>query len=181
MKSGIRPPTELARRLLRGDAEATQEVYTRVRRIVGAKSYRLSIGEREDVTQEIVVELWRTIGRPGFDLDRDLWGFVEVLALRRCIDAFRRHRPMAELDPEFASASSNPLQTVLADEKRQQVRNALDRLSEDCRQLIRERVEDGLSFKEISAAGESSEGALRVRFHRCVSKAREILLKGGTL
>jgi len=174
MNPEVRP---LARRLLSGDSEAIQDVYRRVRRIVGAKSYRLSLSEREDVIQEIVVELWRTIGKPSFDLDRDLWGFVEVLALRRCIDAFRRHRPMTELDPESPGASPDPLQTVLANEKRRQVRSALNHLSADCRSLIRERVENGLSFKEISEVGNVSEGALRVRFHRCVSRAREIFFK----
>ncbi len=162
------------RRLLAGDPVVTTEVYGRVRRIVSSKAYRLSIVEREDVVQEIVVELWRTMGKPGFDLDRELWGFVEVMAVRRCIDAFRRHRPTVELDPEQPDSGGNPLQLTLADERRQQVRRAVAGLSEDCRDLIRDRVERGWSFKRAAEDRGASEGALRVRFHRCVAKAREL-------
>ena len=162
------------RRLLAGDPVVTTEVYRRVRRIVGARAYRLSPELREDVVQEIVVELWRTVGRPGFDLDRELWGFVEVMTVRRCIDAFRRHRPTAELDPEQPDSGDDPLQVALADERRQQVRRAVAGLSDDCRGLIRDRIELGLSFKQVAEDRGATEGALRVRFHRCVAKAREL-------
>ncbi len=178
MKSdGVTTP----RRLLAGDPDVTRKVYARVRRIVGSRAYGLPSDLREDLIQEIVIELWRTIGKPGFDLDRELWGFVEVMTVRRCIDAFRRYRPPVELNPEHPDPADDPLRMTIADERRRQVRKAVAGLSEDCRALIRDRIEHGLSFKAIVENRGGTEGALRVRFHRCVAKAREIFLSfGGT-
>ena len=175
MGEGVTSP----RRLLAGDPVVTRDVYARVRRIVGSRAYGLPSDLREDVVQEITIELWRTIGKPGFDLDRELWGFVEVMAVRRCIDAFRRHRPMSEVNPEQPGTADDPLQAALSEERRQQVRRAVAGLSEDCRTLIRDRIEGGRSFKTIADTRGSTEGALRVRFHRCVARAREIFLSSG--
>ena len=54
-------------------------------------------------------------------------------------------------------------------------RQVLRELGEDCRQVIRMRAFEGLSYREVAARLGKSEGAARNIMYRCLQKAREIL------
>ena len=49
------------------------------------------------------------------------------------------------------------------------------RLSDACRELIRMRGREGLSYRQIARRQERTEGAVRNQMSRCLARARQIL------
>ena len=167
----------VGRAFLGGAPAAASQVRRRVERIVAFRGYRIPAEEKKDLVQEVMTQLWSSVRRAGFDADRGFWGFVEVLAARRCIDWLRRRRPETALPAaaEAEAAGDGPLDEVLARERARLAAAALDRLDEPCRELIRQHVGQDRSYSELAGLLGASEGALRIRMFRCIRRARRIL------
>ncbi len=166
----------LVRLLQDGDAPTSEVVRARVSRILAFRGYGISRQDRSDLEQRILVEVWQAVKRPGFHADR-FWGFVEVVAARRCIDWQRAQRSETTLDgvPEPADPGAGPLAGLLASEKSALAREVLARLPTPCRELIRLHVVADRSYREISQILGRSEAALRVQMHRCIQRAQKLL------
>jgi hypothetical protein len=74
------------RRFVAGEPEATREALARIARMLAFRGYAIPAEERRDLAQEVATQVWLAAGRPEFDAERGFWGFVEVVAARRCID-----------------------------------------------------------------------------------------------
>ena len=171
------PGSDLGRRFLGRDDAAVHAVQERVRRIVAYRGYRISPEDRRDVEQDVMSQIWQAVQRPGFDLDRGLWGFAEVVASRRCIDWLRTNSRLVPLDPVAADPRANPLENALTEERSRLALSVLARLKEPCRELIRLHAALNKSYREIGEMLGKSEAALRVQMYRCIKRAREILLE----
>ena len=144
-----RTEEELVAELRRGTPEAVQEVRERVRRILGFRGYRIPKADLADLEQEVMSQLWQAVNRPSFDAAKGFWGFVEVVAGRRCIDWLRTKKPVTELTDEVHDGSAGPLRSVLAEERVRLAQAALAELGEPCRELIRLHVGLGKSFRNL--------------------------------
>lgn len=87
----------------------------------------------------------------------------------------RRHDPRQSLeqrheatggDPVDGHAGSDPAQTVLTDERRKLVRDALNELSEEFRDPLILRELEGLRYEEIADILDCPLGTIRSRIHR---------------
>lgn len=165
---------EWGRRLRLGDPEAVGRVRERVRRILSARRLAIATDEREDLEQDVMTEVWRAVNRSGFDLAGGFWGFVEVVASRRCIDYRRARRDVTTLDEEHRDGAAGPFESAVTAQRTDLASRILARLEPPCRQLVTMRLHDGMSFREIAQVLGRSEGALRVQMHRCIAKARDI-------
>jgi RNA polymerase sigma factor (sigma-70 family) len=148
-----------------------RQLEDRVRRILGLRKLGIPAHELDDLGQEVMTQVWRAVNRPGFDPTGGIWGFVEVVTARRCIDWLRARRAQVPLHDSLPDAS-DPVGTVLTLESRRLVAQALAALDEPCRELISLRIGGALSFREISEKLGRSEEALRVQMYRCVRAAR---------
>jgi RNA polymerase sigma factor (sigma-70 family) len=148
-----------------------------VRRILGFKALRVPAHELEDLEQDVMTQVWRAVNRPGFDPEAGIWGFVEVVTSRRCIDWLRTRRTAGELDDSVQDARQGPLAETLAEESRRLASEAMASLDEGCRELIALRIGQELSFKELSSRLGKTEEALRVQMYRCVQGARKLLAR----
>lgn len=172
----LRTSEDWGRRISRGEPEAIHHVRARVRRILSSRHLRIATQEREDLEQEIMTSIWQAVNRPGFDFAAGFWGFVEVVAARRCIDWVRARRTHHEATEDaLKDGREGPLQRVLADERTRLALDALAALDPPCRKLITMRLDEGLSYREMSLALSKSEGALRVQMYRCVRRVQQIL------
>lgn len=170
-----------ARSLQRGEPQAFQRVRERVRRILAYRRIQIPAGDREDLEQDVMTEVWRAVNRPGFDHSAGFWGFVEVVTARRCIDWLRAQRVGLPVAEELPDRASSPVDAVLAAERMEVVSTVIDELDPGCRQVIQLRFRHGKSYREIAGILGKSEGALRVQFHRCVRRAQELLEERGFL
>ena len=86
---------------------------------------------------------------------------------------------MVELDDEAAvriqSDEADPGQTVDWGERVAQVMKALDRLSENQREVIRLKFQQGLSYKEISEVTNLSTGNVGFLLHTGLKRLRSFL------
>ncbi len=173
-------PISIARLFRDRDPQATREVLERVRRILAFRGYGIPEEDRRELEQVVTTQIWNAVRRPDFD-PAGFWGFVEVVASRRSIDWRRRRKTEIPLEDagDFADPGPGPLGALLEREKRQRVEETLARLPATCRRLIELVAGEGKTYRQAAAILGTSEGALRVRMHRCIREARELLAGKG--
>ena len=177
------PPTleQLLARVAREDHEAFEAVYRRVSApIYGlVRSVLRNRAKAEEVTQEVLVEIWRTA--PRFDQQRgpaQTW--MMMLAHRRAVDRVRSEQAAADREARAASRS-----TVIAyDEVTEQVEARLDRervrhCMETLTVLQRESVTlayyGGHSYREVSELLGLPLGTVKTRLRDGLIRLRDCL------
>ena len=166
----------LPRRIAVGDEAALRQVRDRVGRIIAFRGFGMPQEDRRDLQQDVVTQIWEAVRRPDFDFGRGFWGFVEVVTARRCIDWLRGRRWTEDIeDSPHADAGRTPLESVLARERVELAHLVLARLDRGCRDLIYMHAGMNRTYREIAQLVGGTEGALRVRLHRCVKRARTLI------
>ncbi len=131
--------------------------------------------DRDDLEQEVVVQLWRLVNRRSFDDGPGFWKLLEVITCRRVIDWRRAHRSSKPVEEDTPDDRPGPLGFLLSTERRNLAHKALGKLGAPCRELVRLHVIQGKSYSVIGALQGKSEGALRIQMYRCVKRARALL------
>jgi RNA polymerase sigma factor (sigma-70 family) len=161
---------------LAGRPLAVRRVESVARGVVLAGTYGVPVSDRDDLVQQVLLEVWRTATEPGFELGGDFLALVRTIAHRRCIDRLRGARiPLSIDDLRLADTRAHPHAELWRDELGQLGRRILDELDEDSRELLRWRLGRDMSHREIAERRGQSEGAARTAFHRCLVRARRIL------
>ena len=136
--------------------------------------------EAEDVTQEVLIRLWRR----GAEVDPDRIGSWLLKVTRNaCIDVIRRRKntvvPMAtpgtDLEFEPVVASPGPEMLAGASQLGQRITGALTRLAEPQRSIVILREIHGLAYQEIAEVLQIPMSTVRVSLHRGRRKLREDL------
>jgi RNA polymerase sigma-70 factor (ECF subfamily) len=130
------------------------EAFERLVREFGDRLYRFArrlAGEpwAEDVTQEVLLRIFRSIG--GYRPEGRFEAWLFSIANHVAIDFARRRRPERWTpDLEGARQSPSPLEDLEDRERRAALLRAVERLPVEQRQVFLLREEAGLSFKEIA-------------------------------
>ena len=105
------------------------------------------------------------------------WAFT--IAARVRVDWLRKQgrteREIEGDEPDPPDARDGPVEGVLAQERAERVRAALDRLSEPQRVVVQLHGFEGLSFAETGSVLGISEGAAKLRAFRAYAQLRELL------
>lgn len=176
----------LVRRCLSGSEEAWNEFYNRyvglVRSIVRRQRIA-SAGDDEDTVQNVFMSLIPALKNydPVYSLPR----FVCIVAERTCIHEYRLVRAAkrdAETQPVdhhdggeegariLRSSGPTPEDRLIESDLRDRLRVALRALGAACRELLKLRYFEQLSYKEISRQLGASENTLAVRAKRCLAE-----------
>jgi RNA polymerase sigma-70 factor (ECF subfamily) len=155
---------DLAARLRAGDADVARDLYREYGRLVFAVAHRVlgDVGLSEEATQQAFLQAWTA--RASVDPARGLRSWLCTIAQRAAIDLQRRetrHRH-AELDEERAAAGSEPEQAWEV----WRVREAVDRLAEEERVVVRLQHFEGYSLQEIGDRLGIPVGTVKSRAHR---------------
>jgi RNA polymerase sigma-70 factor (ECF subfamily) len=154
------------------------------RRVYSFARYLLSNREEaEDVTQEVLLRLWRH--RSGLDEER-LGAWLLRVTRNACYDLLRKRRadstalgPIASLDAEeavqVASAEPDPQARAEVEDFRRRLLVALAELGEPYKSVVILREIQGLPHREIGEALGIPEVTVRVHLHRGRRKLRERL------
>jgi RNA polymerase sigma-70 factor, ECF subfamily len=97
-----------------------------------------------------------------------------VLDQRRASRRDRLHVAIEDAQDQLV-ASDDVLDGVVADESEGRVRMAVAQLSPLQREVFTLRVVEGLSYKEIAAVADTTEGAARVHYHNAMKAVKEFL------
>ena len=153
------------------------------RRVYSFARYLLSSREEaEDVTQEVLLRLWRH--RQGVDEER-LGSWLLRVTRNACYDLLRKRRSEAaagvvrifddEAAQEVASGEPGPRDRAEASDFRRRLLAALTEIGEPYKSVIILREVQGLPHREIGEALGIPEATVRVHLHRGRRRLRERL------
>lgn len=132
-----------------------------------------------DMLQETFIDIWRALPKFRYHSDAEFWGFVFTIA-RRKVFAYRKHsgrsiavenNTLEILSEESAGAHEH------YPEDHSPLINALAKLSDASREILKLRYWSELSFKEIAITIATNENAAKVRHHRAIKELQIYLPK----
>ena len=129
--------------------------------------------DRQDLFQEMVIQLWRSY--PGFRGDARFSTWLYRIALNTAISDLRkqRRRP-ASIDPDLLPNQLQDIQySSEKEEQLQQLYSAIDRLTELEKALTMLYLEDK-SYQEMEEILGISQNNLRVKMNRIKDKLRKM-------
>lgn len=186
----------LVRQCLAGSRQAWDDFYNRffmlVAKVVRTKT-RCKESDVQDLVQSVFLALYTSL--KTYERQYPLSKFVWVVSERVCIDEFRKsssakragatvplnHHDGDDDETVMVRSKSPSQEQQLADaEVRQLLMNAFKLLGEKCRELIRLRYLQELSFPEISTLLGVKEKTLAVQAGRCLQDLKDHYMKGGS-
>jgi RNA polymerase sigma factor (sigma-70 family) len=168
------PAPSEADRIVR-DVEALRE------RILFFAARRLrSFADAEDVAQETIRRAIQALQAGRIEKPESLPSFLFQTALHVCQRRYRSAgrevkalRRFGASSPE--SAPDDPLGSLLSEERRAAVREALARLEPEDREILTLTYAEALRSAEIAGRLGTSEGNVRVRRHRALGRLARLL------
>jgi RNA polymerase sigma factor (sigma-70 family) len=133
--------------------------------------YRDTPQDREDLFQEIIFQLWRSV--PSFQGKSKFSSWMYRIALNTAILSFRKKRPDIRYTDRLPD---NPEEPREPDEQQEQLLHALKQLNNGDKALITLYLED-LSYKEISEITGITENNVGVKLNRIKNKIQQLLKK----
>jgi RNA polymerase sigma-70 factor, ECF subfamily len=162
-----------------GDADAVNLLVRTYLKDVFAVTFRV-LGDRdqaEDAAQDAMVNALRGLQRFRGEASFRTW--IIRIAMNTARSVARRKTRRREVSLEVAR--DNPIETPDAATMAAQHSDAeraakmLQKLPEKQRMAVSLRINEGLSYQEIGAALDCSEGAARVNYHLGVKRLRELM------
>lgn len=176
--------------------QGSREAFTALMELHQAKVYNLALrmtGSPEDaadLSQEAFLNAWR--GLPSFQGDSAFSTWLYRLTSNACIDFLRREKRRQNVDSALSlDDGETDLASVIPDrapspqavlegkELKEAIRQGLEQLSEEHRQVLVLREVTGLSYAEIAKVTGLEEGTVKSRIARARLALRNILRSGG--
>jgi RNA polymerase sigma-70 factor, ECF subfamily len=138
-----------------------------------------SIGARADVdevVQDTFVRAFASID--GFRGESSLRTWLFTIARRLVLDrrrAARRRGEHVEVQEGDVATEFDALDGVVADETQARMRRAMAALTPTQREVFVLRVSEGMPYREIAEAVDTTEGAARVHYHNAMRAIKEFL------
>ena len=170
----------LVARFLEGDRDAVVLVDSWIARAAQPFRRRL-FSEWPDLLQNIRLEVLKLLQDGKYRGESRLKTYVWRVAGHTCLDAIRwqTRRPVVaieELDRPLPSPGPSPLDQAVDEDACRRLLEALEATPVECRALW-SMILRGMSYAEIGRETGDSEGALRVRAHRCRKRAADVLAR----
>lgn len=172
---------QLLLRVARGDETAFGELYDRVAgKVYGVVRRVLRDPARsEEVTQEVLVEIWRTATR--FDPDRgsaSTW--MLTMAHRRAIDRVRSVQSSRDRDERIGQRDlDRPFDAVAEEvetrEEHARVRSALGQLTDLQREAVELAYYGGYTYREVAELLDAPLGTIKTRMRDGLIRLRDAL------
>lgn len=171
----------LLRLVAKGDQAAFERLYDRVAGQVLGVVLRVlrDPAQSEEVAQEVLVEVWRTASR--FDPARGgATTWILTMAHRRAIDRVRSAQAATDRDAKVALLEHSPAydevsEAVEARLERDQVRRALESLTELQREAVRLAYYGGYTYREVAELLDVPLGTVKTRLRDGLIRLRDAL------
>ena len=186
----VMPEKDLIEKAARGNRDAFGELVRRYEQKALALSNRLCGNPEDgaDAAQEAFLSAWRNL--PAFRGDAQFSTWLYRLVSNASMDILRRRqRQDAHAGPSFddeetafdaPDPSPAPQEIAERRELRQELQDALRKLSPERREVLILREIHQLSYEEIADALSLDIGTVKSRIHRAREALRKILLERGT-
>ena len=173
-------------RCAEGDQQAIASLYDESSRYVYGLAVRIlrDAADAEEVTIDVFSQVWRSAGT--FATQRgSVLSWLVMLVRSRSIDRLRtqssrvRHKE-EPIETQFSlqDEAANPEESTAMLQEHQRIREALDRLTPEQRELLELAYYGGLSQSELAVRMGQPLGTVKTRIRMGMMKMRELL--GGT-
>ncbi|MGW0607895.1 ECF RNA polymerase sigma factor SigK [Streptomyces sp. NPDC002644] len=178
----VRPDLQqLIQAVALGDQEAFAAVYEAVAgSVLGVvRAVLRDRAQSEEVTQEVLVEVWRTA--PRYRPERGTAvNWILTLAHRRAVDRVRSVEAAAARDTRAALLEHQPMHDEVTEQvetrlEQEQVRRCLRTLTELQRQSVTLAYYRGLTYREVAAALSLPLGTVKTRLRDGLIRLRDCL------
>ncbi len=148
---------------------AIEALFTRYQRQVQAVAFRRlgNWDEALELSQDVFVQAYRRLDQ--LQIPEAFGSWIRMITQRLAVNRLTRRRKPVNIEQETLDAActveSDPLGTILADERVQQVRSGLDRLGSLDRQTLEAFYLKGQSILEMSDAFDAPVGTIKRRLH----------------
>ncbi|GBC62867.1 RNA polymerase subunit sigma-24 [Desulfonema ishimotonii] len=183
----------LIRRIREGDRHATEELIRRYQPRTYAITFHMCGGNREeawDLTQEAFLKALKSIGK--FSGKSSFYTWFYRIVVNTCLDARRRKTRWNRLFRPWRSGNHNgekgdviedfpdreeksPLAALSGKQFGEEVRQAVDTLSEKQRLVFQLKVLHGMTISEIAQVMHSAEGTVKSHLFRATKSLRKKL------
>lgn len=168
---------ELIARWKAGDTRAATKLVGRHSQALAR--FAASSGEREGIEELVQDTFVRAFGSlDSFRNESSLRTWLFTIERNLMLDrrrAEKRDRETVPIEETDRVSEYGALDALIAAEVQERVRRSLDGLSPMQREVFALRVQQGLSYKEIAAIVNSTEGAARVHYHNAIQTVKEFL------
>jgi len=160
-----------------GEREAFRHLVERYQDVLYGTAV-LMTGDRaqaEEHVQEAFLSAWR--GMPGFRSDRPVKPWLMRILVNTVVSQ-RRRRAVSTVSLEYESEAEDaarPAEEIEAQHDRLVIRQALEGLNPEHRQVVVLRFFAGLTVPQLAEAIGVREGTVKSRLHRALGKLREQL------
>lgn len=168
--------TRLIARVQARDPVALGEVYDRYATRIYTYLYH-RLGDRplaEDLTSEVFVRMLEAAQSRRF-AHTSLSGWLYRIARNLVVDHHRRRSETVPLDEELVEPEAGPAGTVEARLAQDELRAALQHLTEDQRQVIVLRFGEGLTAKQVAEVLSKPETAVWSLQHRALARLQRVM------
>jgi RNA polymerase sigma factor (sigma-70 family) len=176
--SVLRDDRELIDLILKGDRAATLESLNWIREVLSFHGWGDRI-DRDDLLQESYLALVRNLREGRYRAEGGgLRSYVQSIARKQCLRALRKSYSRRQPDMEpLTVVSDNPGPDAMLEsaERRKLGLRVLRSLKADCRKLLIWKFVKEQSYQVIGSRLGIEVVAARVRLHRCLETAREMV------
>ena len=141
--------------------------------------FAASVGARDDAGEVVQDTFVRAFGSlDGFRGESSFRTWLFTIARRLVLDqrrAVRRRGAQVEVKDDDVRTEFDALDGVVADETRDRMLAALERLTPTQREVFALRVGEGMGYREIAGVAGTTEGAARVHYHNAMRAIKEFL------
>lgn len=135
----------------------------------------------EDISQETFVKLWKSLKSGYFDENRPIYPWVRTVCLNLSRDFYKKKKRQAQIEKESLETNSkddcNGGNSMNTTDKTEKIRQAIESLDPERREVLILRIIEGLSYKEISRQLNCSIGTVMSRLFRARLELKNLLVK----
>ncbi len=167
---------DLLNRVRLGDQDAMAVIFKRYGGAVFSVALRIlrDPSQAEDITQEILFQLWRS--SEAFVHGRgSLGAWLVVVARNRSIDALRRRKPTDSVEDVVLASSQNLANEAERDVMIEKVRSYMETLPLEQRKSIQLAFFEGMSHTEIAEKTGDPLGTVKTRIRLALLSLRKAL------
>ena len=180
---------ELVKKAKSGDREAFEQLVTEYEKKVYATAYRFMGSEADamDMSQEVFIRVFRFLNKFNEESSFSTW--LYRITVNVCKDGIKKRSGRSELPLEIPDEDNDTYVNEISDtrydpselyemtELKREIKQGIDTLPQNYREIIIMRDICGLTYEEISRSLELEIGTVKSRISRARERLRKYLLQ----
>ncbi len=179
MYNSLESDESLIEKVKNGDCEAYNPLVERYKLLLYRQMYRMvhNREDAEDLVEEAFIKAYRAIAK--FELGRSFYAWLSRIAVNNAINFLKKERrdlldPIETYEHSLSNGKGNPVQMIHEKIFKEKVNAIMAKLPEEHRTILLLRVEENLSYEEISNILKVPKGTVMSRLSRARQKLKEL-------